>query len=311
MKQPLVPEIAIFVRTLELGTFAAVAKETGFTSSGVSRIISRLEDSLGVKLLYRSTRRLALTPEGETFAVYARNILEVVEAAEADVSKVMGRPRGHLRVNCGTAFAHHKLAPLLPLLLERYPEITVDISVSDRRIDPVAEQIDVTVRVGPLADSDLIAIRLGTVKRVIAASPDYLAARGTPRSARDLLDHDCLLLTGFSRQTLWPLYENSRRIEIAVRGAVTSDSADALLQAAIAGVGIIRLGDFLGTEALASGRLVPLLADCHDDDPQPITALVSPGRLSIPRVRVFVDFLKYNFAHGDELAPLRGSTVNS
>lgn len=292
MKSTLTPDIAVFVRVHELGTFAATADETGLTSSGVSRIISRLEGRLGVKLLYRSTRRLALTPEGETFLGYARKILETVEAAEADVSRTLGRPRGHLRVNCGTAFARHKLAPVLPLLLEKYPDMTVDVSVSDRRIDPVADQCDVTVRVGPLTDSDLVAIRLGTVRRVIAASPKYLSVRGTPTSIDDLIDHDCLTLTGFSRLATWPMYNHGSRVELAVKGPITSDSADTLLHMAIAGAGIIRLGDFLGAEALANGQLVSLLENCHDDDPQPITALVLPGRQAIPRVRVFVDFLK-------------------
>lgn len=293
MKHTFAPEIAVFIRTLELGTFAAVAAETGFSSSGISRMISRLEDSLGAKLLHRSTRRLALTPEGETFAGHARTILSAIEAAEADVSQTLGRPRGHLRVNSGTAFAHHKLAPILPRLLQTYPDLSIDLSVTDRRIDPLADQTDVTIRVGPLGDSDLVAIRLGTVRRVIAASPGYLEARGTPKTAQDLLDHDCLLLTGFPRQALWPMLEAGKRVDIAVKGAVTSDSAETLLHAAIAGAGIIRLGDFLGTEALASGHLVPLLHTCHDDDPQPITALVSPGRLAIPRIRAFVDFLKH------------------
>lgn len=296
MKQSLSPEIAIFVRTLELGTFAAVAAETGFSSSGISRMISRLEDSLGAKLLHRSTRRLTLTPEGETFAGHARTILTAMEAAEAEVSQTMGRPRGHLRVNSGTAFANHKLAPILPRLLQDYPDLSVDLSVTDRRIDPLADQTDVTIRVGPLADSDLVAIRLGTVRRVIAASPDYLAARGTPKTAQDLLEHDCLLLAGFPRQALWPMVEEGRRVDIAVKGSFTADSAETLLHAAIAGAGIIRLGDFLGTEALAAGQLLPLLGECHDDDPQPISALVSPGRLAIPRVRVFVDFLKHRLA---------------
>ncbi len=303
MKHALSPEIAIFIRTLELGTFAAVAAETGFSSSGISRMISRLEDSLGAKLLHRSTRRLALTPEGETFAGHARSILSAMEAAEADVSRSMGRPRGLLRVNSGTAFANHKLAPMLPRLLKDYPDLSVDLSVTDRRIDPLADQTDVTIRVGPLADSDLVAIRLGTVRRVIAASPDYLAARGTPTTAQDLGDHDCLLLTGFPQQAVWPMVEAGRRVDIAVKGAFKADSADTLLHAAIAGAGIIRLGDFLGTEALSSGRLVPLLAGCHDDDPQPITALVSPGRLAIPRIRVFVDFLKAGLADGPSSGP--------
>lgn len=295
MKQILVPDIAIFVRVLELGTFAAVAEESGLTSSGVSRVISRLEDRLRVKLLHRSTRRLVLTPEGETFLGYARDMLSLAEAAEADVSRTHGRPRGHLRINCGTAFASHKLSPILPRLIERYPEITLDLSVSDRRIDPIAEQIDVTIRVGPLIDSDLIAIRIGTVERIIAASPGYLAARGTPETAQDLEQHNCLLLRGFSRQALWPIYQDGNSVEVAVTGSVTSDSADSLLRMAIASAGIIRLGDFLGEEALAAGQLIPLLEDRHDPDPQPITALVTPGRQYIPRVRAFIEFLKAEF----------------
>lgn len=292
MKQLLFPDIAIFVQVLELGTFAAVAEETGLTSSGVSRIISRLEDRLRVKLLHRSTRRLLLTPEGETFLDYAGEMLALAEAAEADVSRTHGRPRGHLRINSGTAFASHKLSPILPRLLERYPEITLDLSVSDRRIDPVAEQIDVTIRVGQLGDSDLIAIRLGNVKRIIAASPGYLVNRGTPETPQDLAEHNCLLLKGFSRQAVWPMYQDGSRVEMTVSGSVTSDSADSLLRMAIAGTGIIRLGDFLGEKALSTGQLVPLLEDGHDPDPQPITALVTPGRQHIPRVRAFIDFLK-------------------
>ncbi len=292
MKQLLVPDIAVFVRILQLGTFAAVAEETGLTSSGVSRIISRLEDRLRVKLLHRSTRRLALTAEGETFLGYAREMLSIAEAAEADVSRTYGRPRGHLRINSGTAFASHKLSPILPRLLERYPDITVDLSVSDRRIDPIAEQVDVTIRVGPLTDSDLIAIRLGTVKRVIAASPGYLAERGTPETAQDLQGHNCLLLKGFAHQAIWPMYQDDHRIDMKVSGSLTSDSADSLLQMAIAGAGIIRLGDFLGEAAIAAGHLVPLLDGCHEPDQQPITALIVPGRQQIPRVRAFIEFLK-------------------
>ncbi|GAB5470161.1 MAG: LysR family transcriptional regulator [Rhodospirillales bacterium] len=298
MRAPLAPDIAVFVRTLELGSFTAVAEEAGLTASGVSRIVSRLEAALGVRLLHRSTRRLALTPEGESFVGYARDLLALAEAAEAAVSRTGGRPRGHLRVNSGTAFANHKLAALLPRFLERYPEVTLDLSVSDRRIDPLAAQVDVTIRVGALADSDLVAIRLGTVRRVIAASPCYLDRHGTPKTARDLAAHNCLLLSGFPKQALWPFVEEGKRIEVPVTGAVTSDSAEALLQAALAGVGIVRLGDFLGEVALAAGRLVPLLTDRHDDDPQPITALVAPGRQAIPRVRVLLDFLKAALADG-------------
>lgn len=287
-----ISDIGCFVRTVDLGSFAAVGIEIGLTPSGVSRIVTRLEDRLGVKLIHRTTRRLALTPEGETFLAHARGILSAVEVAQAAVASTHGRARGHVRLNSGTAFAKHRLARLLPDFIAQYPDITIDLSVSDQRIDPISERVDVTIRVGPLADSELIAVRLGEVRRVIAASPHYLAVHGTPRKPADLLRHNCLLLSGFARLSQWPLFENGKRVLIAAKGNVTSDSAELLLDLALAGIGILRLGDFLGEAALAQGQLIPLLADCHDDDPQPITALLLPDRQSIPRVRALVDFLK-------------------
>ena len=286
-----VADIECFVKTVDLGSFAAVGTEIGLTPSGVSRIVTRLEDRVGVKLIHRTTRRLALTPEGETFLAHARGILSAVEVAHAAVASTHGRARGHIRVNSGTAFARHRLARLLPDFIAQYPDITIDLSVSDQRIDPISERVDVTIRVGALADSELIAVRLGEVRRVIAASPRYLAVHGTPRKPADLLRHNCLLFS-FSRLSQWPLFENGKRVLVAAKGNVTSDSAELLLDLALAGVGILRLGDFLGEAALAQGQLIPLLADCHDDDPQPITALLLPDRQSIPRVRALVDFLK-------------------
>ena len=290
-----ISDIGCFVRTVDLGSFAAVGIEIGLTPSGVSRIVTRLEDRLGVKLIHRTTRRLALTPEGETFLAHARGILSAVEVAHAAVASTHGRARGHIRLNSGTAFAKHRLARLLPDFIAQYPDITIDLSVSDQRIDPISERVDVTIRVGPLADSELIAVRLGEVRRVIAASPHYLAVHGTPHKPADLLRHNCLLLSGFSRLSQWPLFENGKRVLVAAKGNVTSDSAELLLDLALAGTGILRLGDFLGESALAQGQLIPLLADCHDDDPQPITALLLPDRQSIPRVRALVDFLKARF----------------
>ena len=287
-----ISDIGCFVRTVDLGSFAAVGIEIGLTPSGVSRIVTRLEDRLGVKLIHRTTRRLALTPEGETFLAHARGILSAVEVAHAAVASTHGRARGHVRLNSGTAFAKHRLARLLPDFIAQYPDITIDLSVSDQRIDPISERVDVTIRVGPLADSELIAVRLGEVRRVIAASPHYLAVHGTPHKPADLLRHNCLLLSGFSRLSQWPLFENGKRVLVAAKGNVTSDSAELLLDLALAGTGILRLGDFLGESALTQGQLIPLLADCQDDDPQPITALLLPDRQSIPRVRALVDYLK-------------------
>lgn len=290
----LAPEIVIFVRVVERGSFAAVATEKGYTASGVSRMISRLEDSLGTKLLFRSTRNLSLTPEGEAFLLHAQRILEAIELAGSELSNATGSPRGHIRINCGTAFANHKLAPMLPEFTKNYPNVSLDVAVTDQRVDPVSSQADVTIRVGDLADSGLVAIPLGHVARVIAASPDYISKHGMPREASDLLNHNCLLLRGFPNQASWPFVENEKHIKVAVSGTITSDSAETLLRAAVAGAGIIRLGDFLGAEALASGQLCSILTDTHIRSEQPINALVQPGRQSLPRVRALLDFLKSN-----------------
>ncbi|MEP6837333.1 MAG: LysR family transcriptional regulator [Bradyrhizobium sp.] len=289
---PVSDDLAVFVRTVDLGSFAAVGAEFELTASGVSRIVTRLEGRLGAKLLHRTTRRLVLTQEGETFLVHARGILAAVEAAEADVASIHGRPRGPIRINSGTAFAKNRLARLLPQFMSQYPEITVELSVSDHRIDPIADQIDVTIRVGPLPDSDLVAVRLGEVRRIIAGSPQYLARYGVPEHAADLVRHNCLRLSGFSRLAQWPMFEQGKRVMIPVRGSIRSDSADFLLDLALAGAGLVRLGDFLGEAALRDGKLVALLSHCHDPDPQPITALILPGRQTISRVRAFVDLLK-------------------
>lgn len=285
-------DLTTFVRTIDLGSFAAVAAEGGLTPSAVSKIVSRLEDRLGVKLLHRTTRRLVLTQEGETYLAHARRILAAVETAEAEVTASRGRPRGHIRVNSGTAFVKHRLIPLLPAFATLYPEISIELSVSDRRIDAVAEQVDLTIRVGPLGDSPLIARRIGTVYRVIVASPAYLARHGTPETSADLARHNCLVLSGYARLAEWPLRDaKGERHLVPVKGSLTCDSADALLDLAVRGYGIVRLGDFVSAQALANGELVRLLEHCHDRDPQPMTALILPGRQALPRVRAFVDFL--------------------
>lgn len=292
MTSSLIPEIRTFVRVVELGSFAAAAEEAGLTPSGISRTISRIEDRLGTVLFHRSTRKLTLTSEGSVFLRFARDFIDLEAATEAELSKVLDAPRGHLTVNCGTAFARHVLSPILPKFIDTYPDITIDVSVSDRRIDPVSAQVDVTIRVGELQDSDLTNIRLGTVRRIIAASPSYLKRNGIPKSPKELDQHSCLLLTGFSRQAIWPMIEDGKKKDVKVSGPVSSDNADVLLHMAIEGAGIIRLGDFLGAEALRSGQLKELLSGQYYDDPKPLTALVLPNRNHVPRVRVFLDFLK-------------------
>ena len=285
-------DIATFVRTIDLGTFAAVGAEANLSASAVARIVSRLESRLGTKLLARTTRRLTLTQEGAIYLGHARVIMAAVELAAAEVSASRKRPRGLVRLNTGTAFARYRLASWLTSFQNQYPEIMVELTVSDQRGDPILSQTDITVRVGPLADSNLVSIPLGKVSRVIAASPNYLAKNGTPKRPRDLLAHNCLRLSGFERLAQWPMFEDGKRTLLQVKGNLTCNSADILLEMALEGVGIARFGDFLAERAIANGRLIPLLEGCHDTDPTSLSALVLPGRQHIPRVRALIDFLK-------------------
>lgn len=287
----IIDDITVFVLTVDLGSFAAAGAESGLSASAVARIVTRLETRLATKLLARTTRRLTLTQEGETYLRYARIILSAVETAASEVS-ASASPRGLVRINTGTPFARLRLVGWLPAFQAQYPDITLDLTVSDQRGNPALEQTDISIRVGPLADSDLVLIPLGRVSRVIAASPEYLAAHGTPVHPRDLLAHNCLLLSGFSRLAQWPMFELGKRFVLPVKGNVTCDSAEVVLDMALAGIGIARFGDFLAERAVADGRLVPLLQNCHDTDPTPLSALVLPGRQGIPRVRAVIDFLK-------------------
>lgn len=284
--------IAIFVKTVDLGTFAAAGLACGLTASATARIVTRLEAHLGAKLLHRSTRRLVLTQDGESYLPHARAALAAMASGEAEMAASRGQLKGLIRVNTGSAFARHRLTRLLPAFHAQYPDVTLDLTVSDHRMDPEATQTDVTVRVGPLQDSGLILKPLGTVRRVIVASPGYLARCGVPRVPTDLLRHNCLLHSGQARLAQWPMVQDGRRVLLPVTGAMRSDSADLLHDLAVAGVGIVRLGDFLGEQALADGRLVPLLAAHHDDDPTPISALVLPGRQNVARVRAFLTLLE-------------------
>lgn len=283
-------DLSLFVRVATLGSFAAAAGGTAMSASGVSKAISRMEDRLGVTLLQRSTRRLVLTPEGETLLAGGPAVLDALERLEAVTTAARGRPRGRVRVSAGSAFAQYLIIPRLADFRARFPEIDVDLQITDRRVDLLAERIDVAIRTGPLLDSSLVGHKLRSARRLIVASPAYLARRGTPTKPADLASHDCLTLSGHDGLARWPFRVGTHTDTVTVRGAMTADSAEALRTMAIAGLGLVRLADFLLQDAVDDGRLVTLLRDSHADEPLPVAALTPPGRARLPRVRAFLDF---------------------
>ncbi len=289
-----VSDLRVFVRVLDRGSFSAAAKDLGLTPSAVSKLVSRLEDRLGVRLLERSTRRLALTPEGEAFLARARRIVADIEEAEAEVAQARGAPRGKLRINAGTAFGLHQLAPALADFLARYPEIDLDLSITDRLVDLIEEQADIAVRSGHIPDGPLIQRKIADLQRVICAAPSYLKRRGTPQSAADLKAHDCILVAGPGLNR-WPFKTRAGIDVVDVRPRVITDDAEAALRLAVEGAGIVRLSDVIVGGPLRDGELTALLTDVHHVEPFPLAAIYPAGRQRLPRVKVFIDFLVERF----------------
>jgi DNA-binding transcriptional LysR family regulator len=272
-----------FARVVERGSFSAAADDLGLTPSAVSKLITRLEDRLGVRLLHRTTRRLSLTPEGETYHLRARDILTAIADADAEVSRAGQTPRGRLRVNCITAFALHQLVPALPEFITRCPEVKIELVVSDRVIDLLAENADIAIRTGLVADPSLVARKIADVARGLYASPAYLERRGVPNNPDQLRDHDCIVLSLIPSSHHWQFRDRGevKGFDIVIR--VLVDSAEAALRLAIAGGGIARVGEVLVRDAIREGRLVPVLADCYIAERTPLSVVYPLGRHRIPK----------------------------
>lgn len=289
-------EMRVFVRSVELGGFSAAARDLDLTPSALSKLVTRLEDRLGVRLMNRTTRKLALTAEGEAYFAKAKRILADIEEAEMEVTQSADRPRGMLRINVGFAFGMHQLAPALPRFLERYPDIELDVTVTDRLIDLMEESADVAIRNGHLRDSSLVARRICDLHRVICASPAYLKKHGVPKSPQDLLRHNCISISGAPQLRRWP-FDTADGIEyVDVAGNVSANNAETLLQLAATGVGIIRLADVIVADGIRAGGLVPLFEEIHHREPLPLSAVYLPGKHKSPRVAAFVNFLVESFA---------------
>jgi DNA-binding transcriptional LysR family regulator len=293
-------EMTTLVAAVEHGGFSAAARSLGVTPSAISKTITRLETRLGVRLLNRTTRRLTPTAEGETLIARARHILAELDEAEMEVTRTRGAPRGFLRINTLVAFGLHTLPPVLPEFLRRYPEVHVELSVTDRLIDLTDEGVDLAVRSGRLPDSSLVARKICDTERMICAAPSYLKRHGTPRRPEELLGHNCIVIGGYPQLRRWPFDDPQapggiRTIEVG--GNVSANNAENVLQMALLGVGIVRLGDLVIAEHVNARRLVPILADRHHVEPLPLHAVYPQSRLRSPKVAAMVDFLIEKFAH--------------
>lgn len=289
-------QMTAFVRSVDTGSFSAAARELKLTPSALSKLVTRLEDRLGARLLQRTTRRLHLTPEGEAFYLRARRILADMAEAETEVAQSASRPQGLLRLHCGSAFGMHQLAPAIPYFLESHPGVHLDITISDQPLGAVEEGIDLAIRIGPLDESSMVARRICNLQRVICAAPSYLAKYGTPTTPDDLYQHNCLWITSLPVLRRWP-FDTVEGIRVVhIDGNVVANNAETVVQLAVAGVGITRLTDVIVGDAIQRGELVPILTDWHHVEPVPLYATYPSGRHLSPKVRAMVDFLVERFA---------------
>jgi len=283
--------IEAFARVAETGSFSAAARAMTLSKSLISRQVSALEAELGARLFARTTRSLTLTEAGRGYYDQVVRILAQMEEADLSVSQLQATPRGRLRVNAPMSFSLLQLAPALPDFLALYPEIDVDIAMNDRRVDLLEEGFDLAIRIGRLADSSLIARKLGGMRRIVCASPDYLERRGLPVAPSDLRRHDCLCYSNADTVDEWRFTDpDGRPLTVEVRGRVRANNGDLLRMAALRGLGLVDLPSFLVAGDIEKGDLVPVLEPFIRQDGG-VYAVYPHARYLPPKIRVFVDFL--------------------
>lgn len=284
-------EMQAFLRVVETGSFSEAARQMRMTPSTLSKLIDRIETRLGARLLERSTRRLSLTAEGWIYYERSQTLLAGIEDLERELSRGAASVGGTLRVTASVGFGVVAVEPLLPAFWAEYPNIVVDLSLSDEIVDLYLDRTDVAFRVGALSSSTLTALKLGSAQRRIVASPDYLARHGVPQTGADLARHQCLGFN-FRRSTpIWPLQEGSRVVDHAVRGPLLANNGETVRRMALVGMGLARIGEFHVREDLRSGALVEVLGDAVPPDTEDIHALFFGGERLPHRVRVFLDFM--------------------
>ena len=284
-------EMQVFLRVVETGSFSEAARLLRLTPSTVSKLVSRIEARLGVRLIERSTRALSLTAEGQLYYQRSQALLKELDQIEQELSYGAAATGGTVRVNVSVAIGVLGLEPILPEFWRAYPNIIVDLSLSDEIVDLYLDRTDIAIRVGTLPDSGMVARRIGTACRKIVAAPSYLARQGVPRSIEDLARHNCLGFNFRRAEPVWPLKQSGRIVDRVVHGSLLANNGETVRRMTLAGVGLGRMGDYHVRADLAAGRLVEVLADVVEPDEEEMHAVFLGGQRMPQRVRVFLDFV--------------------
>ncbi|MBY3239505.1 LysR family transcriptional regulator [Rhizobium laguerreae] len=282
--------MSVLLAVVDAGSLSAGARQLRAPLATVSRKVADLEKHLGVPLVLRTRRGLSLTEEGRTFVAASRRILEELDAAERQASGDHGALRGGLHVTAPVAFGERHLLPISLQFLKEQPNINLRLTLVDRQINLADEQVDVALRIGHLTDSALITTRVGSVRRVICASPEYLARRGVPRQPEDLARHDGISFQGFATAPEWRYRRDGPAFGIEPHPKLAVNTTEAAIQAAMAGIGIIRVLSYQISDQLRSGALQELLTE-FAPEPLPVNVMHGPADPLSLKVRCFLDWI--------------------
>jgi DNA-binding transcriptional LysR family regulator len=282
-------EMETFLRVVQEGGFSAAARSVGLTQSAVSKVVSRLEERIGARLLTRSTRAIRLTEEGEVY--YQASLRVIQELNDAEQAAAAGAVTGRLRVNASIPFGAMFGPSVMASFLVAHPDVTIDFSVTDDVVDLLAQNADVAIRMGTLPDSALVARRLGQSRRIVCASPAYLRRKGVPKSPEDLRQHACLTFNFRRTRAGWPFRVKGQAVEQPVSGPLLVNNGETMKQMMLAGVGIGRVGLWHVAKEIKSGKLTPLLEQFNPGDTEMVHAVYVGGGKVPNRVRAFIDHL--------------------
>jgi DNA-binding transcriptional LysR family regulator len=280
--------MATFVRIVDKGSLTAAADGWDTSVPSVVRTLAALERHLGVRLLNRTTRRLHLTDEGAQYLEHCRTILSAVQDFELGLTSRQAQPRGKLSVTSSVLFGRRYVAPIAADFIQRYPEVTADLLFVDRVVSIIEEGIDVAVRIGHLRDSSLVATRVGEVRRVVCASPQYLRRHGVPRKPADVMTHACVRHTGLAPRSEWHFRVGRRNMAIPVNAVMTCNEIDSALSACARGIGLGMFLSYQVAPSRKSGDLKYVLED-FESEPLPVNVVYPHMKLMSTRVRAFVD----------------------
>ncbi|WP_434529217.1 LysR family transcriptional regulator [Vibrio sp. K4] len=287
-----------FVRVVQTGSFSATGREMNTSQTTISKKVAALEKKIGVKLLARSSRDHALTPAGAKYYQTCVDILGELDEAEAEARSEVASPQGTIRISAPVAFGRILLAPIMAEFFQRYPDIKVDLQLSDQHTDLISDGIDVAIRAKQLEDSTLIARHLFDNPMLVLAAPSYLQQHGEPKTPEDLKQHNCLVYSRMKDINVWSFTKQNQKHAVAVNGNFQSDNGDVLLEVALTGMGIVILPIWMAEHHLKEGRLTQLMND-YTGQNLPFNAVYLQSRYTPLKVRCLIDYLKEKLPNGE------------